>query len=223
MKHNENRTSKLFCICILLSLILLFSGCEFLQDADNIDDESPLGQWKITEITGHISDVREEGIPLLCDAYSNTYNPVIDDNLSYIWFAERENDPDLDPIPDSLLRAFSPSDTGGVFLFYISFDNGYYSNSVLGDFGVQMLYESLFANSYSFYGGRWTEDEMIGFSESGTAGGGYNCFTLEGFFVSDTRIEGTWDWVEYTAWPDAGAPECNSHASGSGSWVAVKK
>ena len=196
------------------------SSCDLLS---NPEDEGP-GEWKITEIDGSIINVRQEGVPLLCDPFDETYFPLLDDNLTFIQFAKRQNEPDLEGIPPELLDAGNPiPDTGDVFIFYFTFDNGYYSNSSLGDLGVQYLYESFVPGTFTYADGVWREELLSGSIMVQTAGGGYSKFSVLANFASDTRIEGIWEWEEHTAWPEVGAPECDSDGWGSGTWVAEKK
>jgi len=208
-------------IVIKLLMALIITGCDLISDPGA---EGGPGEWKITEIDGFISNVREVGIPLLCDPFEEKYYPVLDDNLTYIESYERLQKPDFTKIPPELIDAGNPiPDTGDVFVFYFTFDNGYYSNSELGDLGTQYLYESLISGTFTYSVGTWRDDLVTGSILTQTAGGGYSKFEVWGSLTSDTRIEGGWEWTEHTAWPQVGAPECDSDASGSGFWVAEKK
>ncbi|UCH13942.1 MAG: hypothetical protein JSV22_12655 [Bacteroidales bacterium] len=212
-----------FKLIIVLFIAIVLFGCESQNNQDNGKDKSPLGEWQIIEFTGSIRNLREQGIPLLCEPFDETYYPVLDNEQTYIQFIERTSEPDLEEIPAFVISSYNDSVEGGVFIFYITFDNGYYSNHVLSDFGMQYKYDSIFSSAYTFAGGKWEDDYLAGFIETGTSGGGYSIFNMAGILTSDSRIEGQWYWVEYTAWPAANAPECNSQGKGKGTWVAVKK
>lgn len=215
-------------LAILLTGVALIFSCEQNSDPGKGEDKSPVGEWAIEEFTGSINNKRETGIPLLCDAYNETYFPLLGEDQSYIRIVEIKKEPDFEHIPTSVFDTYKLDSEGLVFIFHISFDNGYYTNDVLEGIGVQGAYESFFGDAWSTAIGVYTDSEIsiadvVGVSESGTSGGGYNRFIMEGKLISSTRIEGTWSWTETTQWPDINAQECNTQGTGEGTWIAVKK
>ena len=204
----------------LLSLIAI-TGCESINQLDN--DKQPLGEWQVTEVTGNITNERTGGgVENLCDYFLETYNPIIDDDQTFILFQSRENEPDFQGVTNEVFDTLNVINEGGVFIFRFSFDNGYLSNEVLDGSGLQYQYSDFIPGTYTFAIGVWTEDGVQGEIQTGTSDGGFNKFGVRGLFVSDDRIEGQWMWEEITAWSVLPA-ECTSEAIGSGNWVAVKK
>jgi len=184
----------------------------------------PLGEWRILEFTGSIGDERVGGgIEILCDYFNSTYQPVLGSEDTYILLLEKQSDPDLGNIPQDLFDAISsPDDGGGVFVFLFAFDNGYHSNQVLEDLGVQAQYSQLIPGFWDFAFGTWTAQRVEGEIQLGSSGGGKSAFSLTGKFVSENRLEGNWSFEETTALPGGESPECNTAASGEGIWVAEK-
>lgn len=224
IKRNSERN--LLVQCVILLGVIVLSGCDALNELDNADDGTPLGEWQIIHFSGSIKLASKGDGTALCEAFEEEFFPVLDEDLDYIKFIEVRKEPDFQHIPSSVYDAYQFDSDGLVFIFHITFDNGYYSNQVLEGLGVQIQYESFLADAWSMAGGVYSESEMVsaeiqGFTESGTSDGGHNKFIMKGNFISDTRIEGTWEWEEYNTF--VGLPECNSSGSGSGSWVAEKK
>lgn len=208
---------------ILIVVAIVAYGCDALDTTDQDESDGRFGTWRVTELSGHITNIGENTVPLLCEAFEEVYYPILGEENSYIEFVKRERNFDRSILPNALVTMTNGVDTGDVFVFYFSFDNGYYSNYILGDLGAQYFYESIFGDAYSFAGGTWLGDDFSGFIESTTGSGGFNLFSVAGYFVSDTKIEGTWSWTELAVFIDPNHPECNSHASGDGTWTAVKE
>lgn len=223
----KNNKRYLLAPAVILLGVIVLSGCDALNEAGNADDVTPNGAWEIIHFSGSIKLASEGGAPPLCDAFEEEFFPALDKDIDYIKFIETREEPDFQHIPSSVYDAYQFDSEGLVFIFHITFDNGYYSNQVLEGLGVQLQYESFLANAWSMAGGVYSESELVsaeiqGFTESGTSDGGHNMFLMKGNFISDTRIEGTWEWEEFNTL--AALPEaCNSSGSGSGSWVAEKK
>jgi len=206
---------------IFLLLLIAITGCESINQLDN--DKQPLGEWQVTEITGTITNERTGGgVENLCDYFLETYNPIIDDDQTFILFQSRDNEPDFQGVTHEVFDTLNVINEGGVFIFRFSFDNGYLSNEVLDGSGLQYQYSDFIPGTYTFAIGVWTEDGVQGEIQTGTSDGGLNKFGVRGLFVSEDRIEGQWMWEEITAWSVLPA-ECTSEAIGSGNWVAVKK
>lgn len=209
---------------IALSLIVSLSGCEE-NNKGGIDpgDASSMGKWKVTEFSGSILNERTGGgDPLLCPYFKETYSPVLGDDQTYIYFQNRTRDPELPKISMDVYDTLNIIYEGGVFIFHVSFDNGYYGNESLEGSGVQYYYSDFIPGSWTFSVGFWTEEGVHGEIRAGNSSGGFSSFHLKGMFKNDDLIEGQWTWEEITAWSVIPA-ECTSEAYGTGQWSAVRK
>ena len=222
MDHSRLTCSRLSRSPVLLfTFIIALAGCE---DGNNgSPDAVKMGEWEVIEITGEIVDGRHPpGEPLLCEPYTEHYQPVTGPDESFIIFDERNNSFPPSFYPDSVDGTKYEGDDLEVFVFHFGFENGYLGNDVLEGSGHIDFYESQIPGSWSFSGGFWNSDEVWGEFVAGTSSGGFSRFTVQGNFVSKDRIEGTWSWIEHTTWSALPAT-CDTYASGGGSWTAVRK
>ncbi|TFH32877.1 MAG: hypothetical protein E4G99_12235, partial [Anaerolineales bacterium] len=189
-----------------------------------IDGIDPLGTWEVVSFEGGIRDERVGGgIEILCDYYSNTYQPALSSEDTFIHFAEMSitSNPDFGDIPEDMILTFNSFlETTGIFVFSFGFDNGYHSNRALEDLRVQFMASELIPGLVSAMMGGFDENKVLGEVRSKAPGGGENVFQVSGTFVSPERLEGEWSFEETTSLPGNTAPECTSAAEGFGTWSA---
>ena len=217
---------------ILTSIGFACRGSSSLQeDADlpvNIEDiplvdlaDIPLGEWKVTELTGSITDERTGGgLDILCDYYKETYQAILDSEDNYIELMMMAAAADVSDVPEGLVDINYLEGIEGVFAFSFSFDNGYFTNRGVTALPSQVVYFELIPQVWTFDLGYWGAGEIFAKNHNGSPGGGINYFVVEGGFGSAEAISGTWTYFEKTALPEGVAPECESTAKGKGTWAA---
>ena len=196
-------------------------------EAIPIDAIDLLGTWELVSFEGGIRDERVGGgIEILCDYYSNTYQPVLTGEDTFIHLAEMTtmSNPEFGDIPEDMILAFNPYvGATGIFVFSFGFDNGYHSNRALEELQIQFMASELVPGLVSAMMGGFNDNEVLGEVRSMAPGGGKNVFRVTGKFVSPDRMEGEWSLEETTSLPGNPAPECTSAAQGFGTWVAEKR
>ena len=109
-------------------------------------DQIPMGEWKITKLTGSIKSTNSGPEPPegLCENYQETYAPIAQYSFIELNFLEPPQD-DANIQVNNVVTDFKemitnvPSvDAARLFVFHFEFDNGHHSNEMLGAFQMFM-------------------------------------------------------------------------------------